>query len=66
MAEQTPKVASDGVKEEAVAEKKGEEKEIGNKVTEELEKGTKPTDNVDSDFETSYLVCSIHDRHHQD
>ena len=51
MAEQTPKVASDGVKEEAVAEKKGEEKEIGNKVTEELEKGTKPTENVESDFE---------------
>jgi len=51
MAEQTPKVASDGVKEEAVAEKKGEEKEIGNKVTEKLEKGTKPTENVESDFE---------------
>jgi len=67
MAEQTPKVASDGVKEEAVAEKKGEEKEIGNKVTEELEKGTKPTDNVDSDFEiitketTKESVCKKSD-----
>jgi len=51
MAEQTPKVASDGVKEEAVAEKKGEEKELANNATEKLEKGIKPTENVESDFE---------------
>ena len=51
MAEQTPKVASHGVKEEAVAEKKGEEKEIGITVTEKQEKCIKQTENVESDFE---------------
>ena len=48
MAEQTPKVATDGVRDEAVAEKKGEEKET---VSEKKEKSIKPTENVESDFE---------------
>jgi len=48
MAEQTPKLVTDGVKDAAVAEKKEEEKET---VSEKKEKPIKPTENVESDFE---------------
>ena len=51
MAEQTPKLVTDGVRDEAVAEKKGEEKEPGNTATEKQEKSIKPNENVESDFE---------------
>ena len=48
MAEQTQKLVTDKVRDEAVAEKKGEEKET---VSEKKEKSIKPTENVESDFE---------------